>query len=374
MVAGGGIVGLAIAREMASGGMQVALFDRDREKGADATQVAAGMLAPVGEHEFGEQALLPMNLASADLFPELTAELEEATGLPTGYRRDGGLHVALDGDEAAVLDRMAALQEESGLEPRRLTPSKAREVEPGLSPSVRSAVLAPGDGAVDPRQLADALEADAVSRGAAVFRGSPVTGLLRSGDGVTGVETSDGPVEAGTVVAATGAETGRLEWLGPHELPPVRPVKGQVVELRAPEAGPIASRPVVTERVYVVPRPDGRIVVGATVEERGWDREVTAGGVHEMLREAYRVLPDLAEAAFIGARAGFRPGTPDNLPVVGRTATPGLVLATGHYRNGILLAPLTGQAVARMVAEDLDDAPGMEAADPGRFPVEVGRT
>ena len=373
MVAGGGIVGLAIAREMALEGMQVAVFDRDREKGADATQVAAGMLAPVGEHEFGEQALLPMNLASSDLFPELTAELEEVNGIPTGYRRDGGLHVALDGDEAAVLERMAALQEESGLEPRRLTPSEAREVEPGLSPSVRLAVLAPGDGAVDPRQLADALEADAVSRGAAVFRDSPVTGLLRSGDGVTGVETSDGPVEAGTVVVATGAETGRLGWLEPDELPPVRPVKGQVVQLRAPEAGPVASRPVVTERVYVVPRPDGRIVVGATVEERGWDREVTAGGVHEMLREAYRVLPDLAEAAFIGARAGFRPGTPDNLPVVGRTGTPGLVLASGHYRNGILLAPLTGKAVTRMVAEGLDEAPGMEAADPGRFPVEVGR-
>lgn len=373
MVAGGGIVGLAIAREMALEGMQVAVFDRDREKGTDATQVAAGMLAPVGEHEFGEQALLPMNLASAELFPGLAAELEEATGIPTGYRRDGGLHVALDGDEAAVLERMAALQEESGLEPRRLTPSEAREVEPGLSPSVRSAVLAPGDGAVDPRQLADALEADAVSRGAAVFRDSPIRGLARADGGVTGVETYDGPVEAGTVVVAAGAETGRLEWLEPDELPPVRPVKGQVVELRAPEVGPVASRPVVTERVYVVPRPDGRIVVGATVEERGWDREVTAGGVHEMLREAYRVLPDLTEAAFIGARAGFRPGTPDNLPVVGRTATPGLVLASGHYRNGILLAPLTGKAVTRMAIEGLDEAPGMEAADPGRFPVGVGR-
>ena len=161
--------------------MRVAVFDRDREKGSDATQVAAGMLAPVGEHEFGEQALLPMNLASAELFPGLVAELEEATGVATGYRRDGGLHVALDGDEAAVLDRMAALQEESGLEPRRLTPSEAREVEPGMSPSIRSAVLAPGDGAIDPRLLADALEADALGRGVEVLRGSPVTGLRREG-------------------------------------------------------------------------------------------------------------------------------------------------------------------------------------------------
>ncbi|MFM9054099.1 MAG: FAD-dependent oxidoreductase [Solirubrobacterales bacterium] len=138
------------------------------------------------------------------------------------------------------------------------------------------------------------------------------------------------------------------------------------------DGAPVCSRPIVTERVYLVPRPDGRLIVGATVEERGWDREVTAGGVHEMLREAYRVLPDLAEASFLGARAGFRPGTPDNLPIVGSTGTPGLLLATGHYRNGVLLSPLTGTAVASMFVEGLEVAPGMEAADPGRFVVRTG--
>ena len=373
VVAGGGIVGLAIAREAAANGATVALLDRDRERGPDATQVAAGMLAPVGEHEFGEQGLLPMNLASAALYPDLVEGLEESTGLPTGYRREGGLHVALDGDEAAVLDRMAALQEESGLGPNRLTPSEARELEPGLNPSVRSAVFAPQDGAVDPRLLTAALEADLVGRGAAVGRGIPVTGLVRESGRVEGVETALGPVAAGTVVLAAGAESGRLGWLESGERPPVRPVKGQVVELVAGEGERPCLRPVVTERVYVVPRPDGRIVVGATVEERGWDREVTFGGVFEMLREAYRVLPDLAESSFTGARAGFRPGTPDKLPVVGRTATPGLVVASGHYRNGILLAPLTGQAVARMIERGLDLAPGMEAADPARFPVPAGR-
>ncbi|MFM8791145.1 MAG: glycine oxidase ThiO [Solirubrobacterales bacterium] len=372
VVVGGGIVGLSIARELAVQGVGVVLLDRDREKGGDATQVAAGMLAPVGEHEFGEEALLPMNLASAELFPGLIEELEDATGIEVGYRREGGLHVALDRDEAAVLERMADLQEESGLQPDRLTPSGAREVEPGLSPSVTSAVLAPGDGAIDPRLLADALEADAVARGATVVRDAPVEGLLRESDGVVGVETTGGVIESEVVVVAAGAETGRLEWLEPGELPPVRPVKGQVVELRMQDGPPVCSRPIVTERVYLVPRPDGRLTVGATVEERGWDREVTAGGVHEMLREAYRVLPDLAEASFLGARAGFRPGTPDNLPIVGSTGTPGLLLATGHYRNGVLLSPLTGTALASMVAEGLEVAPGMEAADPGRFVVRTG--
>ena len=374
MVVGGGIIGLSIARELAVQGVGVALLDRDREKGGDATQVAAGMLAPVGEHEFGEESLLPMNLASAELFPGLAEELETAIGIEVGYRRQGGLHVALDRDEAAVLERMADLQEASGLEPRRLTPSGAREVEPGLSPSVTSALLAPGDGAIDPRLFADALEADAATRGATVVRGGSVNALLRDSGDVVGVETTDGPIESEVVIVATGAETGRLDWLEPGELPPVRPVKGQVVELRVQEGAPLCSRPIVTERVYLVPRPDGRLVVGATVEERGWDREVTAGGVHEMLREAYRVLPDLAEAYFLGASAGFRPGTPDNLPIVGRTGTPGLLLATGHYRNGVLLSPLTGAAVARMVVEGLEVAPGMEAADPGRFEVRAGRT
>ena len=372
VVVGGGIIGLSIARELAVQGVRVALLDRDREKGGYATQIAAGMLAPVGEHEFGEESLLPMNLASAELFPRLVEELEAATGIEVGYRRDGGLHLALDRDEAAVLERMADLQEASGLQPRRLTPSGAREVEPGLSPSVTSAVLAPGDGAIDPRLLADALEADAVARGATVVRDAPVKGLLRDSGGVVGVETPKGPIEAEVVIVATGAEAGRLEWLEPGELPPVRPVKGQVVELRMQDGPPVCSRPVVTERVYLVPRPDGRLILGATVEDRGWDREVTAGGVHEMLREAYRVLPDLAEASFLGASAGFRPGTPDNLPIVGRTGTPGLLLATGHYRNGVLLSPLTGAAVARMVVEGLEVAPGMEAADPGRFEVRAG--
>ena len=373
VVVGGGIIGLAIARELAAAGASVALLDGDRERGPEATRVAAGMLAPVGEHEFGEGALLPMNLASADLYPGLVSALEAGTGLSTGYRREGGLHVALDGDEAAVLERMAGLQEESGLEPERLTPSGARELEPGLGPSIRSGVFAPGDGSVDPRLLAQAFEADAERHGARVVRGVGVTGLIRQAGRVGGVETELGPVEAGNVVVAAGAETGRLEWLEPEERPPVRPVKGQVVELRVREGEPACLRPVVTERVYVVPRPDGRIVVGATVEERGWDREVTFGGVFELLREAYRVLPDLAESSFSGALAGFRPGTPDNLPVVGRTATPGLTLATGHYRNGILLAPLTGRSVARMIGEELDLAAGMEAADPGRFRVEAGK-
>lgn len=373
IVVGGGIIGLAIAREAAASGAEVVLLDRAVTRGPDATEVAAGMLAPVGELDFGEPELLSMNLESASIHPALNEELASETGLDTGYRRSGGLHVAPDADEAAVFKRMLELQVSFGLDSRWLGPGQARDMEPALSPSIHGAVFAADDGSVDPRALAEALERSALGSGAVVIRGVGIESLLTVGGGAGGVRLEDGSeVSAGETVLACGAETGRLPWLLPDSRPPVRPVKGQVVELAGDPGDPVCSRAVVSERVYVVPRPDGRVIVGATVEEKGWDDSVTAGGVHELLREAYRVLPEIAELEFLSASSGFRPGTPDNLPIVGRTALTGLSVATGHYRNGVLLAPLTGRAVARMIAEGLGQAPGMEAADPERFRTRTG--
>lgn len=373
LVVGGGIVGLAVAREAAAAGASVALVDREVVRGGDATDVAAGMLAPVGELDFGEPGLLKMNLDSASLYPDLCVELSSETGIETGYRRSGGLHVAPDADEAAVHRRMLELQVESGLDSRWLGPGRARELEPALSPSIHGAVFAADDGSVDPRMMALALEESATRSGAVLLRGREIASLLLEDDRARGVRLADGPeILADETVLSCGAETGRLSWLEPDLRPPIRPVKGQVLELAGDPGDPICHRAIVSERVYVVPRPDGRVIVGATVEEKGWDRTVTAGGVHELLREAYRVLPDVAELEFLRASAGFRPGTPDNLPIVGRTVCSGLSLATGHYRNGVLLAPLTGRAVAGMLADGLDQAPGMEAADPGRFRSRAG--
>ena len=181
----------------------------------------------------------------------------------------------------------------------------------------------------------------------------------------TGVETSAGRFDAPTVIAAPGAEAGVAEWLPAEIRPPVRPVKGQVVELRGDPDDPACERILASERVYLAPRPDGRLILGATVEEMGFDARVTGGGVHELLREAYRLLPDVAEMEFLDAIAGFRPGTPDNMPVIGRTAIDGLILATGHYRNGILLAPVTATAVADLV--EGREPQGLAAASPARF-------
>ena len=377
---GGGIVGLSCAWRAARRGARVAVLDR-AEPPAGATNVAAGMLAPVGELSFGEPELLELTLASARLYPEFVAELEEATGESVGYARQGALHVALDRDEAAQLRRVHDLQRSLGLEAEWLPPRRCRELEPGLTPSFNGGVFAAGEAAVDPRALTRALVAALTAAGGVVGTGCEVVDGVFDGErlrGVhirargdsstsaagwlaTGAEASHGFIRGGTaeiggalradaVVLCAGAWSGQADWLPEPARPPVRPVKGQVLELRAPDGEPPCRRIVASERVYLVPRPDGRLVVGATSEEQGFDTAVLAGGVHELLREAYRLLPDVAEMELLDAIAGLRPGTPDNLPLIGPGAIDGLLLATGHYRNGILLAPLTAEWIAADLA------------------------
>ncbi len=310
------------------------MLERDAP-GAGASSVAAGMLAPVTEAEFGETRLIELNLAAAAAWPAFADEL----GLP--YRRCGALAVALDRDEVEELSRLQELRRELGLESEWLTSSRCRELEPGLG-SCAGGVLAPGEAEVDPRALVAAL----VATGIRIESGAEVVEGIWDGDRLAGVITADGrSFRAGAVVLATGCWG--APWLPPEARPPVRPVKGQLLRLRGPA---VCERILRAERVYLVPRANGELVVGATVEERGFDTTVTAGAVHELLREAYRLLPEVAELELVEASAGLRPGSPDNAPIVGRGAVEGLVLATGHYRNGILLAPTTADAVAALLA------------------------
>jgi glycine oxidase len=362
VVIGGGVVGLSCGWRLAQRGADVAVVERG-EPGCGATRVAAGMLAPVGELTFGEPELLELTLAAARLYPEFVAELEDASGKRTGYEQLGALHVALDRDEAAQLRRVHDLQRSLELEAEWLPPRKCRDLEPGLTPSFHGGVFAAGEAAVDPRALTRALLAAVRAEGGEVLTGTEVVAGVFEGERLTGVRTrrshesenelqrelsphtGDNSIRAGTVVLANGAWSGATPWLPEHARPPVRPVKGQVLELRRRDGDPPARHILASERVYLVPREDGRLIVGATVEEMGYDTAVTAGGVHELLREAYRLLPDVAEMELVDAIAGLRPGTPSNLPLVGRGAIDGLVLATGHFRNGILLAPLAAQAI-----------------------------
>jgi len=366
LIVGGGTIGLACAWRAARRGMRVRVLERDAP-GAGATHVAAGMLAPVGEANWGEDALMQIALASARSWPGFAAELERDSGLDSGYEPRGAIHVALDRDEAEELRRRFELMGSLDLGVEWLRPRECRALEPGLSPSCTAGMHLPGEAAIDPRTLISALVAAVERKGGEIIQEAEVVDGILEDERLGGVVTSDGREHrADRVVLATGAWSGASAWLPAVARPPVRPVKGQLLILRGGPEQVVSTRIVTTERVYLVPRADGRLVVGATVEERGFDLQVTAGGVHELLREAYRTLPDVAELALVETLAGLRPGTPDNAPLIGPGALDGLTLATGHYRNGILLTPLTADLVAAMLAGEALP-PEAQLAHPGRF-------
>jgi glycine oxidase len=295
------------------------------------------MLAPVTEAEFGEEALLALNLAGAALWPAFAAELSEASRLDTGYRESGALVAAADRDDAEELRRLFAFQQSLGLDVRWVTGRECRRLEPRLSPRVPGGILSGGDHQVEPRAVVQALRVAFEAAG---------------GDLRCGVEVPDAAeIDAPHVVLAAGC------WSGA----PVRPVKGQILRLRGE---PLAQRLVRTPRCYIVSRPSGETVIGATLEERGFDTAVTGEGVFSILEAAREVLPDVGELEFVEAAARLRPGSPDNAPLIGDRD--GLIWATGHYRNGVLLAPITAAAVAAMVAGEAPPE-AVEAFGPDRF-------
>ncbi|WP_411094168.1 glycine oxidase ThiO [Streptomyces sp. 021-3] len=352
VVAGGGIVGLVTAWRAAQRGLAVTVVDP--APGGGAAQVAAGMLAAVTELHFGEERLLALNLASAERYPAFAAELAEASGQELGYRRCGTLAVALDADDRAYLRELHALQLRSGLESEWLSGRECRRLEPMLAPGVRGGLRVDGDHQIDPRRLASAL-VTACERAGVVWCRSTAGRLVVRGGRAVGVELADGSlVEGGQTVLAAGSRSGLLAGLPEEVAVPVRPVKGQVVRLAVPEVyrrgaaflGRTVRAVVRGSHVYLVPRENGELVIGATTEELGWDTTVTAGGVYELLRDAHELVPGLTELPFTEVRAGLRPGSPDNAPLLGPTALPGLHLATGHHRNGVLLTPVTGDVLA----------------------------
>ena len=350
-VIGGGAIGLAVAWRAAQRGQDVAVLDRPDEAGV-ASQAAAGMLAPVTEAEFGPHGatLLELGLEGARRWPAFAAELSAETGLDAGLRETGTLVVARDRDEAEALDREYAFRTSRGLRIARLLPSEARRRESALAPTIRLALEAPDDHSVDPRRLSSALTAALDARGVSIRRAA-VARLTESAGRITGLELEDGErLAAAHVVVAAGAWSAQLAGVPAEARVPVRPVKGQILRLRDPAGPGLLHRTLRFEGGYVVTRGDGGYVLGATMEERGFDTTVTAGGLFELLRDATELVPGVAELVVEEVAAGLRPGTPDNLPIVGAGRVPGLVWATGHHRNGILLAPLTADLVADVLA------------------------
>lgn len=346
IVVGAGVIGLATAWRCAQRGFKVTVVDPDPGRGA--SHYAAGMLAPVTEAHFGEEPLLHLTIEAARRYPAFVADLQTAAGTSVGYRTTGMLAVAFDNDDRAVLAELHAYHSSLGLTSTLLSSRECRDREPALAPAIRAGLWVAGDHQVDNRRLVQALRV-ACDRVGVRFLATEAH-LDVNGNRVTG---ANGIPAAATVLAA-GAWSPHVAGLPEAVRPPVRPVKGQILRLRIDPNRPLLTRAVrafVRGRpLYVVPRETGEIVVGGTAEEMGFDQRVTVEAVADLLDDARRLVPGLVDAEFTEASAGLRPGSPDNGPMVGPSGVDGLVIATGHYRNGILLAPITADAVAELLA------------------------
>ena len=346
VVVGAGAVGLAVAWRAAQRGLRVTVLDRAAAPGAGTSAVAAGMLAPVSETIATELPLMRLGLAAVDAYPRFAEELGDASGIDPGYLRCGTLLAARDADEAEALGRELQLRASLGLAVHRLRASEARRLEPALAPTLRLALEIPDDHAIDPRKLTAALARALSAAGGKLRVGAEVRRVAIAHDRVVGVTLADGSeIPAGNVVVAAGPWSSSLDGIPGGARIPIHPVKGQILRLHDPAGPGLLTRVLRMTGGYLVPRGDGRYVLGATMEERGFDTSVTAGGAFELLRDAFELLPSVTELVIDELSAGLRPATADNAPAIGPGAIPGLHWAVGHYRHGILLTPITAELV-----------------------------
>jgi len=346
-VIGAGAIGLAVAWRAAQRGLRVVVLER-ADPGGGTSHVAAGMLAPVSEARAVEREVLKLGLVSAELYPSFIEELRAASGADPGYLPCGTLAVARDRDEAEELERELELRRSLGLSVRRLRPSEARTLVPALAPTVRLALLAETDHALDPRRLTAALLKAAQAAGVHVRSPATAAALQTGSDGaVAGVRLKDGEaIDAPQVVVAAGSWSPTIGGIPDGLKVPVHPVKGQIMRLHDPAGPGLVTTVLRMPGGYLVPRGDGRYVLGATMEERGFETTVTAGAVYALLRDASELVPSISELVIDELSAGLRPATPDNAPALGPSPLVGLHWAVGHYRHGILLTPVTAEIVA----------------------------
>ena len=368
-IVGGGITGLGLAWELAERGRRVVVFEADRV-GRGATWAAAGMLAPSVEIGFEELDLYALGRESLARWPAFARRLEAASGADVGYRDDPTLVVADDRDSTAALRRLFAFQREHGVPVEWLSGDEAREVEPLLSPRLPAAIFSPTDHQVDHRAVVQALLVAARGAGAEVHEHTAVSHVELDAEAPAVVIADGSRVAARVVVVAAGVWSAGLDGLDPA--PPVRGVKGQALALRLdPERGLDPHHVVRGPDAYLVPKADGRLVVGATSEDGVADSRVTAGGLYRLLEGAVEIMPAVEEMELVETWVGHRPASRDHAPLLGRSPHPGVVYATGHYRHGVLLAPVTaeevGAEVERMLAGSPETAPILGPFSPLRF-------
>lgn len=359
-VVGAGVIGQAITYELVSRGASVTLLDC-RGAGLGSTQASAGMLVPY--HEGSGRPILPLAVRSLEMYDAFIDRVTRDAGMGVGYRRSGSLHVATEhgGDE---LEQLASDGRRLGFECELLDAGAVRDAEPQLTPDAISGCLVKTHGAVSAPELSAALSAAGIKRGARVVVPARVLRIANQADHLAVHLDNDTPLMARHVVVAAGSWSGQLEIEGIPPLP-VKPVRGQLLQLESD--GPPLKRIVWGARCYLVPSDGGAVLAGATVEDAGFDERATAAGVHDLLDAACDLVPHLWHSTFLGVRVGLRPATPDELPIIGASARMrGLVYATGHFRNGVLLAPLTAHAVADLVMNNHAE-PLLGAASPQRF-------
>jgi len=344
-IAGGGVIGAAIALELARAGMRVGVFDR-QQPGQEASWASAGILSPAPESP-AMIAMVPLGKKSLTVYPEFVAQVEEISGQSTGFRATGTLEALFSGDTKAELSTIIALHHGLGLKAEPLRAEDARELEPALSEDVEAAVLRPEECSIDNRALTNAVLEAARRSGAEIFPDASVRGIRREGNRCAGLILQNENVEAKWTIVAAGCFSAAIEGVAVYA--PVRPAKGQMVALRAEEVK--MQRVLWSEHIYLVPRNDGRILAGATVEYVGFDKRTTAGGIEKILSAAIELAPGLANARIEETWAGLRPDTPDHLPILGPTDLDGLLMATGHFRSGILLTPITARLIREWTTE-----------------------
>lgn len=365
-IAGAGLIGASIGFELAQAGLGVAIFDR-QQPGKSASWAAAGILSPAPENA-ATIPMVPLGRASLALYPEFVAAIQEISGQDVGYRPKGTLEAIFSGDAQAKLNTIVALHHGLGLRAEPLRADDARELEPVLSSELEAAVLRPDEASVDNRALTRAVAIAAAQAGVKFFAGRNVQAIRQDAGRCAGFIVDDEKIEARWTVIAAGCYSAEIE--GAANYAPVRPAKGQMIALRAKNAS--IGRVLWSEHVYLVPRNDGRIVAGATVEYVGFDKEVTAGGLQKILEGAIEIAPALADAKIEETWAGLRPDSPDHLPIIGPGGREGLLIATGHFRSGILLAPITAKLIREWITTQSVSAADWTRFSPMRF-VEGGR-
>jgi glycine oxidase len=339
---------LSIGWRLAQAGCAVDVYERGKA-GHGASWAAAGMLAAGLEAEPGEQALLALNRESQAMWPDFAAELEQASGMAVNLKREGTLMLALTRDDAARLKFNFDFQRSLGVGVEWLSAAETRKREPHLSPHLAAAIFSAGDHQVDNRLVVTALARALVKAGGTLYEETRIDAVETAGGRVTGVRVGERVHAADIVVLAAGAWSNEIAGLPRNSVPPVRPVKGQMLAVQMDPAAPLIRHVLWAAKAYMAPRADGRLLIGATVEERGFDPQLTAGGMLALLEGAWRALPGIEELPIVEQWTGFRPGSRDDAPILGASGVEGLVLATGHYRNGILLTPITARAMAHYI-------------------------